>query len=391
VASPLHRDQNKPSVPILPLLPPSSKILSTSAIPLSRDQETCSPTSSWPPSGSEILSSSQRRSEVGFVSKSSPEPFRLSFERAPVWLLALEPSICSATYIMGVKSATDLLELLSSRGEDPTLFNRAVTQLGVTRVHFCGNELGPNQATTLISGSYPFLQRAAINPGPGRTIFLLDEPWPGKTKPKYSALVTWQRLKPTQFGGSANFPVLVGSSGFRFSPQGSSLARNVGHILDHSIRPVGLTASEVKSLESCQDFYVAKSLVDPRYLERPVAYQTSYSSSNWGSRMLTAEEIGISFGLPGRLRLGGLTTNMFPFVPVQVVAGCLDSLGNSSGRLVQPLSTPGPQVLAPIPTGTWLKSIGKRLDHAWIDQSAVSAKAAKATVLASRLRCGTVE
>jgi hypothetical protein len=68
---------------------------------------------------------------------------------------------------------------------------------------------------------------------------------------------------------------------------------------------------------------------------------------------------------------------MFPFVPVQVLAGCLDSLSDCSGRLVQPLATPGLQVLAPLPNATWLKSIGKSLDHAWIDRSAVSAKAAK--------------
>jgi hypothetical protein len=159
----------------------------------------------------------------------------------------------------------------------------------VTRVHYCGNKLGPHQATTLISGSYPFLQRAANKPGLGRTIFLLDEPWLGKTNPKPSTLLTWQRVKPIQFGGSTNYLVLVGSAGFRFVPQGSSLARNVGHILDHSICPIRLAASEVKSLEAlAQTFYAGKSLVDPRYLERPVAYQTSYSSSKWGSCMLTA-------------------------------------------------------------------------------------------------------
>jgi hypothetical protein len=191
------------------VLPPSSKVQeSTAASPLYWEQDTRSPISLLPPSGCKILSSdplllntSQRWSEVGFVSKSSPQPFRLLFEQAPVWLLALEPSICSAGYIGGVKNATDLLELLRSRGEDPTLFNRAVTQLGVTRVHYCGNKLGPHQATTLISGSYPFLQRAANKPGLGRTILLLQEPWRGKTNPKPLTLVTWQRVKPIQFDG----------------------------------------------------------------------------------------------------------------------------------------------------------------------------------------------
>ncbi len=109
------------------------------------------------------------------------------------------------------------------------------------------------------------------------------------------------------------------------------MARNIGHILDHSIRPVPLAASEVESLGHL-DFYVSDSLLDPRFLERPVAYQTSYSSSQWGSRLLTAEEIGISFGLPGRLRVGGFHTAMFPFVPVQVLGVCLDSLGDVTGR-----------------------------------------------------------
>jgi hypothetical protein len=212
-----------PSSPILPGLPHSSKVQeSTAASPLSREQDTRSPISSLPPSGSKVLSSdppllntSQRRSEVGFFSKSSPQPFRLLFERAPVWLLALVPSICSAAYIGEVKNVIDLLELLRSRGEDPTLFNRAVTQLGVTRVHYCGNKLGPHQATTLISDSYPFLQRAANKPGLGHTMFLLDEPWQGKTNPKPLTLLTWQRVKPIQFGGSTNYPVLVGSAGFR--------------------------------------------------------------------------------------------------------------------------------------------------------------------------------
>jgi hypothetical protein len=165
---------------------------------------------------------------------SPPEPFCLVFEQAPVWLLALEPSMCSAAYISGIKSANNFLELLRSRGQDPTLFNRAVTWLGVAQVHYCGNKPAPTQATTLISGSYPFLQQAAARPGLGRTLFLLDEPWRGKTNPR-SALVTWQRLKPTQFGGSTHFPVLVGAAGFQFNAKGSSLSRNVGHILDHAI------------------------------------------------------------------------------------------------------------------------------------------------------------
>jgi hypothetical protein len=80
-------------------------------------------------------------------------------------------------------------------------------------------------------------------------------------------------------------------------------------------------------------------MLDPSQLDRPVAYKTAYSSSRWGSRCLTPEELGISFGLPAQLSLGGLNGSMFPFVPLQVLAGCLDSLGQSDSRVLQPLAT----------------------------------------------------
>jgi hypothetical protein len=178
--------------------------------------------------------------------------------------------------------------------------------------------------------------------------------------------------------GPTHYPVLMGSSGFSFAPQGSSLGRTIGHILDHGIRPEFLHTSVAASLDSRQqDYYVSESLLDPRHLEWPVAYQTTYSSSRWGSRVLTTDEIGIAFGLPARLSLGGLEAAMFPIVPLQVLVGCLDSLGGSTSQLLEPLETPSCTPLAPIPLFTWLLKIEKRLDHSWIDHTAVSAKAAK--------------
>jgi hypothetical protein len=121
----------------------------------------------------------------------------------------------------------------------------------------------------------------------------------------------------------------MGFSGFPFDPKGSSLGRTIGQILDHGIRPTFLSSFVAASLDSRQqEFYGSDSLLDPRYLDQPVAYQTTYSSSRWGSRVLTTDEIGIAFGLPTRLSLGGLKASMFPFVPLQVLSGCLDSKGD---------------------------------------------------------------
>jgi hypothetical protein len=207
----------------------------------------------------------------------TPVPFHLIFEMAPVWLLALEPTICSGVYISGVSSAHDLLGLLDERGCNPTLYNQAVLWLGVGRVYYCGSTPAPELAATLSSGLYPFLQQAALVSRVGRgTLLILDEPWQGKT-PKSLHEVSWRHLKPTQFGGSTNYLVLLGTSGFNFSVQGSTLSCTIGHNLDHGIRPLFLAASIGSPLDTLQSkFYVSNSLLDPRYLDRPVAYQTSY-------------------------------------------------------------------------------------------------------------------
>jgi hypothetical protein len=197
-----------------------------------------------------------------------------------------------------------------------------------------------------------------------------------KTTPNPSAFVLWRRLKPTQFGGSTKYPVLIRWSGFDLAPRGSKLGRTIGHLLGHGIHPAFLDLSVVDSLGT-RDFYILESLLDPCHLRRGVAYQTAYSSSRWGSRCLTPGEMGNAFGLPARLSLGGLEEGMFPIVPVQVLIGCLDSLIQANTPVLQPLSTPARRILAPMPTSTWLPNIQKRLDHAWINQTAVSAKAAK--------------
>jgi hypothetical protein len=62
---------------------------------------------------------------LGLCRNAARSPFSCLSNGPPDWLLALEPSVCSAVFLVGVKSAKELLEVLDSRSEDPTLFNRA--------------------------------------------------------------------------------------------------------------------------------------------------------------------------------------------------------------------------------------------------------------------------
>jgi hypothetical protein len=168
--------------------------------------------------------SRHQKVEVGYVTESAPEPFRLRFERSPVWLLALEPSVCASVHLPDVPSASALLGLLRAGGHNVSLYNRSVGRLGVGRVHYGDRDPTPEGAITLVSGSYPFLQKAAGSLTTERTLLLLDEPWRGKTNPKFPDTVTWRRLKPAQFGGSTSYPVLMGSSGSTMTPRLSSLS-----------------------------------------------------------------------------------------------------------------------------------------------------------------------
>jgi hypothetical protein len=154
--------------------------------------------------------------------------------------------MCLAIYFKDVGSPHALLKLLNERGHDLTLFNRAVTRLSFGRVHFGRNQT-VMEVTSLVSGSYPYLQQAASEHKLGKTLYLLDEPWRGKTTPSPSTFVSWRRLKPTQFGGSTKYPVLMGWSGLAPMPTSTWLP-NIQKNLDQAwIDQTAVSAKAAKS------------------------------------------------------------------------------------------------------------------------------------------------
>jgi hypothetical protein len=204
--SPLLRHQKLCS-PTVRFLPNSRNTFSTPASPLSLSEKDGSSTSLLLPLSSnkptsDFVGVTGRRSEVGFVSERRPEPFLLSFERAPVWLLALEPSVCSAVFFVGVPKSS-WRSLIPEAKIPPCSIERWLG-LAWFEFHYCGKKPPPDNAITLVSGSYPFLQRAASNSGLGRKIFLLDEPWRRKIEPNPSYGFIWKILLPSQFGSSTD-------------------------------------------------------------------------------------------------------------------------------------------------------------------------------------------
>jgi hypothetical protein len=153
-------------------------------------------------------------------------------------------------------------------------------------------------------------------------------------------------------------------------PTLSSLARSIGHVFDHSLKPTSKTRKLPPSA------YTLGSVHRVQDITSPVAFRTHFARDGWGLRTLTSDEIGVAFGLSLQLRLGACNSTGFPLPPVQGLVGWLGSLtskGYAKGSLPAPLR----QILSTPATSTWFPTIARSLSHNWIDEGTVLAKAVK--------------
>jgi hypothetical protein len=149
------------------------------------------------------------------------------------------------------------------------------------------------------------------------------------------------------------------------------LRRSVGLIFDFGARPdpVDLSAESL-SLD-------IDGILHPLDLGRPILHPTSFYRSGWGCRSLTPEELGIAFSFPAWLRSGGLTMDMFPCVPLQIMDACIREVLDDTAGFVSPLAarlftTP----VAPV-RATWMPGIQRYLPHTWVPEDVITDKAVK--------------
>jgi hypothetical protein len=115
----------------------------------------------------------------------------------------------------------------------------------------------------------------------------------------------------------------------------------------------------------------------PTDLTCDVLYHTHYSTTGWGKRSLSANEVGIAFGWPAWARKGSADLlAAFPSVPLQIMDGCLKGITSTAPRL-DPLKTPALPVIPVSAHFSWIPLIQKFLPHTWVDSGLVTAKAAK--------------
>ncbi len=273
----------------------------------------------------------------------------------PVWLLAMEKDYCTTIHVVAHSSPGKFLKTMRQKNIDPHLVNIAVARLGLSQFHYLGTDPPPHKAVLLVRGSMDFLRRTREQWPNHRGLFLLDQP--SRSKIKSDASIRWSRLRHQTFGGAASFVALLGTLNLVLQPQRTMLTRTVGHVLDHGIWPKTLpTGYQPEESMGVDD------RVNPRVIEQPIVYRSAFSPTGWGLRQLTPDELGIAFGLPSWLRTDDLSVLHFPFVPVQIMDGCLKALCVTPTNVIHQLPTPKPRRSQAGRNQTWLPELQRRME-----------------------------
>jgi hypothetical protein len=119
------------------------------------------------------------------------------------------------------------------------------------------------------------------------------------------------------------------------------------------------------------------SRLDPGKFDQDILYRTSFYANGWGTRALTSDEIGLSFGLPTWLRGNKLELRHLPIVPIQIMDGCLRGLFTDDFVSKEVLPTPLVRPPRPSTSSTWLPGLKKYLPHSWMESKVASTKAVK--------------
>jgi hypothetical protein len=280
----------------------------------------------------------------------------------------MEKSFCSRLHILGWASARSLKTHLESLGAPVSLVHRAIVHLGLGRVVYHDHQTPPTGVLVLVSGSPAFLERSADSLGGHEVLFLGSEHRTSSRTPPGPAR---RRLRHRNFGGPTHFVALFGCQGVICQPVETALRRSVGHVFEFGARPEPLDGPD--DLDSAMTI---DGILHPSDLCRPIVHETSFFRSGWGVRSLTPDELGIAFGFPAWLRSGGLTADMFPLVPLQILDACIREL-LAAEDFHTPLCA---EVYAPPlpPTeATWLPALQRFLPHTWVPGSLVTDKAVK--------------
>jgi hypothetical protein len=251
---------------------------------------------------------STRRVEAHTLSIPLSHSFYLLFQRFPIWLLCLELSWTSTVFILGYVSRESLLLRLRVLQIPTGLLERALDRLGVDRVVYLGSLSLPLEfaarSILLISGDLHFVdtetQRLSWVAFP--VIGTLDHHFYQRFRGglpqglvSTSNNVLWIRIRHEAVGGASTFRGVhaVCNVGKTVHPEGVSLLRRtLSHIVNFGVRPAFLADPN-----QSPDSLTLLDRISPGNWKQQVRFATHFSSSGWGIRSLTPDELGSVFGL----------------------------------------------------------------------------------------------
>ena len=230
-----------------------------------------------------------------------------------MWLLSLETNIVDRIYLPDFTSMQQFKTHIDNYTKDDLIFNRIITHLGLHSFVFGASTLTDN-VLILISGSIEFINSFQYKGAP--FIYVYDEPMRIRRKIVSSSCPLHQ-IKHTQCGGATSYTTVWSSNISSLTPHSTSIRRNIGDYIDHSIRPRAAPAS----LPAV--YYSETSLLKPDFFDTPVVYATNFVSSRLGLRSLSIAELSKILGLPSWIYHFPLKLHDLSIVPTQILDALL--------------------------------------------------------------------
>ena len=310
----------------------------------------------------------------------------LLFEQFPHWLLSLRASDWSSlSYVASDITRQQTHPLI------PPLLHRFTHCLRVVPEADLGtHRLDLRQVLTFLSGSMAYLGARFLQTAPSMAILLVDRSETRRGGRLKLPGITWRSLSHQSVGGCTTTRVLLGWYGLPAPILPSFVRRTIQHILDASIRPTPCSSTPTFA------HYCSTDLLRLQDMGTPVLHPTSWSSTGWGFRSLTANELMAASDLPLPFRkclnssfsLGEISEYLSQLIPLKCLSTIVDywlhslalpvpcSIGSSPvGASVCTALVDTPSMAPTL--ATWLPCIGRFLPHDWADEGYISSCAVK--------------
>lgn len=320
------------------------------------------------------VSSSRKRKVVqqGIIKKFAPMKVALVAESLPWWILALDSTRIDSICFPEFSSWDNMERSLASSSQGAALLT-TLRNLSLKRLLFRPQFETVALDLWLICGSLKFFSDVSVRYQTiSRWIFCTESHQRLRKLPDFPCRL--HRITHSKQGGPTSFEMLWASSHLS-SVESSPLVRTIADYLDFSVRPKPCGYPPV------ENHMLATGVIPVRGIFSKVCYSTPFSSTGWGLRPLTPNELSLIFGIPSRF-LSGFTRDCFPIPPVQILDVLLESWMLKFSSVDNKIQKLEPLIPTPPPVSdsmtVYFPAIKRSLPQNWAKTDLIATKAAKA-------------